>query len=209
MFEDKSIDNIHYFTDVLGNSWTVPVEVKKAYEKAKEKIPKKFEYIKKLLAETNKSCVIFSQYSLPLESLKKYLDKENINNGLISGKTTRKKRSTLIQDFANGKLKTFLLSTKTASVGINLQKGSTIIFLEPVISLADQTQSIGRLYRIGQDEDIDVIQLSTKDTYEETMCKELKYYKKEQKEINRCWKGREKIQKQSQLKRKMFQHILS
>ena len=87
----------------------------------------------------------------------------------------------MIQDFANGNLKTFL-RTKCL-VGINLQKGSTIIFLEPVISLADHTQSIGRLYRIGQDEDIDVIQLSTKGTYEETMCKELKYYKKEQKRL--------------------------
>jgi len=207
--EDKCVDNIHYFTDILGDSWTVPVEVKKAYEQAKEKIPKKFEYIKDFLAKTDKSCVIFSQYSLPLERLKKYLDSENINNGLISGKTSRKKRGTLIQDFANGTIKTFLLSTKTASVGINLQKGSTIIFLEPVISLADHTQSIGRLYRIGQEEDIDVIQLSTKGTYEETMCKELKYYKREQKEINRKCKGREKIQKQSQLKRKIFQHILS
>ena len=207
--EDKSVGNIHHFTDVLGDSWTVPIEVKRAYNQAKEKIPKKFEYIKKFVTETDQSCVIFSQYSLPLERLKKYLDRENIKNGLISGKTSRKKRGTLIQDFANGTLKTFLLSTKTAAVGINLQKGSTIIFLEPVISLADHTQSIGRLYRIGQEDDIDVIQLSTKGTYEETMCKELKYYKREQKEINRTCKGREKIQKQSQLKRKIFQHILS
>jgi len=207
--EDKSVDSIHYFTDVMGSSWTVPVAVKRAYDNAKGSVPKKFEYIRKFLTDTEKSCVIFSQYSLPLEGLKKYLDSKNINNGLISGKTTRKRRSTMIKDFANGTLKTFLLSTKTAAVGINLQKGSTIIFLEPVISLADHIQSIGRLYRIGQEEDIDVIQLSTRGTYEETMCKELKYYKREQREINRTCKGREKIQKQSRLKRKIFQHILN
>ena len=206
--EDKSVDNIHYFTDILGDSWTVPLKVKKAYESMKNKIPKKFQYIKSYLSETDKSCVIFSQYSLTLQSLKRYLDSEGINNGLINGKTPRKKRGTMIQDFANGTLKTFLLSTKTASVGINLQKGSTIIFLEPVISLADHTQSIGRLYRIGQEEDIDVIQLSTKGTYEETMCKELQQYKKQQKEINKNFKGREKVHKQSQLKRTIFQHIL-
>ena len=115
----------------------------------------------------------------------------------------------MIQKFGEGTLKTFLLSTKTASVGINLQKGSTIIFLEPIIALADQIQSIGRLYRIGQEEDIDVIQLETKGTYEENMSTVLREFKDEQRQINRRYRGREKKVKQSQLKHKIYKHILT
>ena len=128
---------------------------------------------------------------------------------MISGKTSRKKRAKMIQKFGEGTLKTFLLSTKTASVGINLQKGSTIIFLEPIIALADQIQSIGRLYRIGQEEDIDVIQLETKGTYEENMSTVLREFKDEQRQINRRYRGREKKVKQSQLKHKIYKHILT
>tara|TARA_X000000950_G_scaffold160134_1_gene196072 strand:- start:1628 stop:2269 length:642 start_codon:yes stop_codon:yes gene_type:complete len=207
--EDKSVDNTFYFTDILGDSWTIPSDVREAFQKMQNKIPKKFEYIKNLLTETDKACVIFSQYSLPLERLKQYLDSENIDSGLISGKTSRKKRAKMIQKFGEGTLKTFLLSTKTASVGINLQKGSTIIFLEPIIALADQIQSIGRLYRIGQEEDIDVIQLETKGTYEENMSTVLREFKDEQRQINRRYRGREKKVKQSQLKHKIYKHILT
>lgn len=206
--EDNTVDNIYHFTDVIGDSYTVPVEVRDAYQKMKEKVPNKFTYIKNFIMKNDKSCVIFSQYSLPLDRLKRYLKNNNIDCGLISGKTSRKKRGNMIKDFSEGTLKTFLLSTKTAAVGLNLQRGSTIIFLEPVISADEQTQSIGRLYRIGQEEDIDVIQLCTKGTYEETMCKKLQEYKQDQREINRNFKGREKIQKQSQLKREIFQDIL-
>ncbi len=207
--EDKSVDNTFYFTDILGDSWTIPSDVREAFQKMQNKIPKKFEYIKNLLTETDKACVIFSQYSLPLERLKQYLDSENIDSGLISGKTSRKKRAKMIQEFGEGTLKTFLLSTKTASVGINLQKGSTIVFLEPIIALADQIQSIGRLYRIGQEEDIDVIQLETKGTYEENMSTVLREFKEEQRQINRRFRGREKKVKQSHLKHKIYRHILT
>jgi SNF2 family DNA or RNA helicase len=141
-------------------------------------------------------------------SLSKYLSNNNITNGIIVGKTSRKKRGEMINDFADGKLKTFLLTTRTASVGINLQKGSTIIFLEPVLSLSDNIQSIGRLYRIGQTQDINLLQLSTDKTYEFDMINTLKEFKEEEKQINRLYHGREKNRKQSIVKHKLYRHIV-
>lgn len=204
--EDK--DNIHYFSDVIGNSYTIPTDVRDAYIRLKDKTPKKFLFLKKYIQETKGSCVIFSQYQLPLMALSKYLSNNNITNGIIVGKTSRKKRGEMINDFADGKLKTFLLTTRTASVGINLQKGSTIIFLEPVLSLSDNIQSIGRLYRIGQTQDINLLQLSTDKTYEFDMINTLKEFKEEEKQINRLYHGREKNRKQSIVKHKLYRHIV-
>ena len=205
--EDR--DNTHFFTDILGNSYSVPTDVKEAYDRLKEKTPKKFEYLKKFINETKGACVIFSQYQIPLVALSKYLKKENMSVGIITGRTTRKKRGEMIEDFANGKLKTFLLTTRTASVGINLQKGSTIIFLEPILSMADRIQAVGRLHRIGQTEDIDVMQLCSKNTYEHGMIKTLEEFKDEEKSINRMYKGRQKNKEQSALKYKMYYHIVN
>ena len=205
----NDVDNIHYFTDILGNSYSIEKSVKEAYERMKTKTPKKYIYIKDKLSSITGSCVIFSQYAAPLQRLKKYLSDNDIESGLINGKTTRKQRSNFIKRFGDGTLKVCLLSTRTASVGINLQEGSTIIFLEPILALSDQVQSIGRLHRIGQKNDIDVIQLSSKMTYEKGMCDFLKDCRKEQELINRNCRGRSKKIRESDLKFKMYRHILS
>lgn len=197
----------YQFTDVLGNHYTVPVAVRKVYDSLKAKTPKKFLWLKEYL-KTAGSCVVFSQFAVTLQRLEKYLKREGVETALISGKTTRKQRRDQIDRFMKGDIRTFLLSTKTASVGINLQKGSSIVFLEPVLSHDDRVQSIGRLHRIGQMSDIEVLTLCTTGTYEETM---LPYLKTMRKESRRAVKmvGRGGRVKQAQIKRSMYKKILN
>lgn len=199
--------DITYFTDLLGHSYSLPTHVKRAYEEAEKSIPQKFKAINAYLTDTKKSCVIFSQYPKALQNLSKYLEKENSKHFLISGATSRKKRSKLVQEFKDGGVKTLLLSVKTAAVGLNLQEGSVVIFLEPIMNYEDMKQSIGRLHRIGQRNDIDILALCTDNTYESKFEEVSKKCRKRQRSINREFSGREKRYRERVVKRDLYNYI--
>ena len=55
----------------------------------------------------------------------------------------------------------FVMTTKTASVGITLTAGSHVVFLEPCNDAHVRKQAIGRVWRIGQKNPITVTTLKT------------------------------------------------
>lgn len=206
--KSKSVGDLHYFTDALGCNYVVSNKIKEIYEKLKKETPTKFLKIKSMLSKNDGQCVIFSQYSLPLRRLHKFLDANGIESALISGQTRRNKRAEYIKMFSSGKIKVCLLSTRTAGVGLNLQKGSNIIFLEPILCKNERIQSIGRLRRIGQENDIFTQTLCAQNTYEESILS----FMKSQRQIRRQYRRREgtRDKKSEKLfKHKLYDHILS
>lgn len=63
-------------------------------------------------------------------------------------------------------VRVFLMTTKTASVGITLTAASHIYFLEPCMDAHVRKQSVGRAWRIGQTKPVTVTTLRTADTFE-------------------------------------------
>jgi SUMO ligase MMS21 Smc5/6 complex component len=169
--EGKHVDGMYEFVEFTGR-FRLPNEIYQAYQHTEES--NKFKYVKGQLG--HQSLVVFSRFSSVLSALQKYLLPYKV--GIITGKTSRKNRARAIQGFQQKDIDCFLLTTKTAAVGINLTAGSKIIFMEPQDS-SIVTQAIGRLNRIGQENDIVVETLVTKNTiecYEGNMVERLTQY---------------------------------
>lgn len=86
--------------------------------------------------------------------------------GLITGDVPAEERTLTVQRFQDGHLPLIMCTIGAGSEGITLTRASTMCFLTRSYSMLSNTQAEGRLLRIGQDDDVKVINIITKDTAE-------------------------------------------
>ena len=65
----------------------------------------------------------------------------------------------------------FLISLKAGGTGLNLTAADTVIHYDPWWNVAAQNQATDRAHRIGQEKQVSVFQLITRDTIEENILK--------------------------------------
>lgn len=154
--EDTYVFNDH------GIQKELPKSIHALYNK--EIVSNKIRWIKnKIKDHPDQSFVIFSQFNTSLNYLKMHFD----SVGMIDGKKTRAQRKKDIEKFRQKQLKVFLLSTKTSAVGLTLTASCHLIFVEPLLDKDVFAQAIGRLHRIGQDKNVSVYTLYSKNTIED------------------------------------------
>lgn len=152
----------------------------KGSSSSKKELPvPKFEWILKyVLKHSNKSkgtfdkVIVFSEFIKPLQLLKKYLDDNNINSGLVVGND--KYTSKMIETFKNDSKMQVLLATKKCSVGLNLVVANRVIFISVPLSVNIDKQSKDRINRIGQTKEMEITYLITEDSFEVKLMKQLK-----------------------------------
>jgi len=109
--------------------------------------------------------LIFTQFHKSWEKCCEIFKKENILYTCIEGRMSPKQRQRSIDLFQNDKdTKIFIMTTKTAAVGITLTAASQIVFLEPGLAAHIRKQAIGRAWRIGQTRCVNVTTLKTSGT---------------------------------------------
>ena len=113
--------------------------------------------------------VIFSQWERMTRLVAAELDKRGIGYASLNGMVPSEKRRKLIDDFWENPQCRVFLSTDTGSTGLNLQTASLVINLDIPWNPAVLEQRIGRIYRIGQERNIQVINMVSKDSFEERM----------------------------------------
>lgn len=86
--------------------------------------------------------------------------------GLITGDVPAEERTLTVQRFQAGHLPLIMCTIGAGSEGITLTRASTMCFLSRSYSMLSNTQAEGRLLRIGQDDDVRVINIITRDTAE-------------------------------------------
>lgn len=162
MEEDK---NTLYYFDLNNVKREMPKVIDNIYKKNINS--GKINYIVEKI-RNNKSTpfVIFSQFTTSLTYLKKILKQHDITFEMIDGKKSRVQRKKALENFKSKSVQVFLLSTKIASVGLTLTTSFHMIFLEPIIDNQVFKQAIGRLYRIGQKNNVTIEVLHTKNTIE-------------------------------------------
>ena len=119
--------------------------------------------------------VVFSEWERMARLVAMELDVRGIRYEFLHGSVPSQKRDELIERFTNESDCRIFLSTDTGSTGLNLQVASILINLDLPWNPAVLEQRIGRIYRLGQEMPIQVLNLVSKDSIEENMIDRLRF----------------------------------
>ena len=136
--------------------------------RASGKVQKLVELLQNFVAGGHRT-LIFSQFVLVLDILELVLEREAIGYFRLDGSTKVSERQDLIDEFSadDNKTPVFMLSTKAGGAGINLAKANKVIIFDSGFNPQDDIQAENRAHRIGQEKDVEVIRLISRDTVEE------------------------------------------
>lgn len=131
--------------------------------------------ISDIISEEGEKVVVFSQWERMTRLIAKELEKKEIGFEYLHGSVPSEKRKNLVDNFMNEPASRVFLSTDAGSTGLNLQSAATIINIDLPWNPAVLEQRIGRIYRLGQQNNIQVINLVTPDSIEEEMLGKLRF----------------------------------
>ena len=103
------------------------------------------------------------------------METRNIGYANLHGAIPSRQRADLIRDFCDQPECRVFLSTDAGSTGLNLQVAATIINLDLPWNPAVLEQRIARIYRLGQQRSVQVINLVSAKTIEEDMIGKLRF----------------------------------
>lgn len=111
--------------------------------------------------------LIFSQFTSMLDIIQKQLKSKGFDLFRLDGSTASERRIELAERFNSGEREIFLISLKAGGFGLNLTGADTVIHFDPWWNPAVTAQASDRVYRIGQNKNVQIIQLASKNTVEE------------------------------------------
>lgn len=119
--------------------------------------------------------VIFSQWERMTRLIAKEMDDKGIGYEYLHGGVPSKARKDLVDNFTDNPDCRVFLSTDAGSTGLNLQAASIIINMDLPWNPAVLEQRIARIYRLGQQKNIQVINMVSANTFEEEMLGKLRF----------------------------------
>jgi superfamily II DNA/RNA helicase len=119
--------------------------------------------------------VIFSQWERMTRLVAQELTERGIKFENLHGSIESTKRKDLLDNFKNDPNSRVFLSTDAGSVGLNLQSASLLINLDIPWNPAILEQRIARIYRLGQERNVSIINLISTGTIEHKMLDVLKF----------------------------------
>lgn len=129
----------------------------------------------KILKESKKRgdrVLVFSQFTMMLDILKKVLDQHAIRYLMFTGQTQVEERQILVDEFfEDTDIQVFLLSTKAGGLGINLTAANVVIIFDSDWNPHADRQAGDRAFRIGQTKDVTIHKFVSRGTIEEDMLR--------------------------------------
>jgi SNF2 family DNA or RNA helicase len=129
----------------------------------------KFEALKEILTEALDSghkVVIYSQYVEMIRLISLYLEQQTIHHVILTGQT--KNRGKVIETFqTDPNCKIFVGSLLAGGIGIDLTAASVVVHYDRWWNASKENQATDRVYRIGQNKNVQVLKLVTRGTLEE------------------------------------------
>lgn len=120
------------------------------------------------LVEARKFCVVFFHWKHQRDLLIKEFDKRGITHVTLDGDvTSRKAKREAVQEYQGGFYKVVLAHPQSAAHGLTLTKGTSTIWASPTPNLEHWLQGNKRIYRSGQTEKTETVNVLAKDTLEE------------------------------------------
>lgn len=131
--------------------------------------------ISDIVCEEGEKVVVFSQWERMTRLVAKELRKKGIGFEYLHGGVPSEKRKDMVDNFTNNAESRVFLSTDAGSTGLNLQVAANIINIDLPWNPAVLEQRIGRIYRLGQQNNIQVINLVAPHSIEEAMVGKLRF----------------------------------
>lgn len=119
------------------------------------------------LVEARKFCVVFFLWKHQRDQLIKELDARKITHTLIDGSVSPKKREEAVNYFQNGFYRVLLAHPASAAHGLTLTKGTSTIWASPTYNLEHWLQGNRRIYRAGQKQKTETVNVIAEGTIEE------------------------------------------
>ncbi|MCC6288470.1 MAG: DEAD/DEAH box helicase [Chitinophagaceae bacterium] len=133
--------------------------------------------LEEVIAMEGEKIVIFSQWERMTRLVAAMLEERNIGFKYLHGGVPAKDREELFVTFNTDPGCRVFLSTDAGGVGLNLQTAAYLINIDIPWNPAVLEQRIGRIYRLGQKKNVNIINLVAKGTIEEKMLSVLKFKK--------------------------------
>ncbi len=111
--------------------------------------------------------LLFSQFTQMLDIIRTRLEAQNETPLYIDGQIPAEERLRLVDRFNGGEGRIFLISLRAGGTGLNLTGADTVIHFDPWWNPAVEEQATDRVYRIGQENVVQVIKLYTRHSVEE------------------------------------------
>ena len=131
--------------------------------------------ISDIISEDGEKVVVFSQWERMTRLIAKELKERAIGFEYLYGGVPSAKRKDLVDNFMNLPESRVFLTTDAGSTGLNLQAAATIINIDLPWNPAVLEQRVGRIYRLGQKNNIQVINLVAPDSIEDDMVGKLRF----------------------------------
>ena len=90
------------------------------------------------------SSIFFTEFTSYIEFLQKYLDKENIKYGVITGKTPKPTRFELVKQFQNKELTYLFIQIQAGKEGLTLDQAENLVLIDQYPPAGDIDQTIER-----------------------------------------------------------------
>ena len=131
----------------------------------KLEINAKAEKVLEIVEKANDKVIIFTEYRATQSYLQWYLYTKGISSVLFNGKFSKSKRDWMKQLFREQVQ--VLIATESGGEGINLQFCHHVINYDLPWNPMKLEQRIGRVHRLGQEDDVHIYNLAIEDTIEQ------------------------------------------
>ncbi len=131
--------------------------------------------LEEALTDESLKVVVFSQWERMTRLVAQELEERGIGFSSLHGGIHSKNRAKLLDDFQNDADCRVFLSTDAGGVGLNLQSASLMINLDVPWNPAVLEQRVGRIYRMGQEKNVTVINMVAAQTIEHRMLGVLEF----------------------------------
>jgi SNF2 family DNA or RNA helicase len=139
------------------------------------KIDELMSILDEVFDNSDEKVVVFSQWERMTRLVAQELDTRGVRYEYLHGGVESKKRKDLLTNFSNDPESRVFLSTDAGGVGLNLQAASLMINLDIPWNPAVLEQRIARIYRLGQERNVSIINLVSTGTIEHKMLDVLKF----------------------------------
>lgn len=133
------------------------------------KVEETMNIVQEVVESGDDKIVIFSQWERMTRLIATELEKLGVGYASLNGKVPSEKRNALVEKFWNEPSCMVFISTDTGSTGLNLQIASRVINLDLPWNPSVLEQRVGRVHRIGQRRNIQVLNMISQDSFEERM----------------------------------------